>query len=173
MGKFMQDDDILIESFFELLNLRFAPPLSEAPNPIDTENGIDNLAYGGVQEIAALQREFQIFRAGRSFRDSVAVLNLGGLWNSRARNRWYALLADLKSYGSNKDALNGDEAIVNALIINLAEKKPYPVYFESHDSTKENRRIVFVDEDPKRHPIFYIRPPDPRYLIISIPMRPR
>lgn len=173
MGKFMQDDDIFIESLFELLNLRFAPPLSEAPNRIDTENGIDNLAYGGVQEIAALQREFQIFRAGRSFRDSVAVLNLGGHWNLRARNRWYALLADLKAYGSNKDGLNGDEAIVNALIINLAEKELRPVYFKAHDSTKENRRIVFVDEHPDSNPIFYIRPPDPSYLTISLPMKPR
>lgn len=173
MGKFMQDDDILIESFFELLNLRFAPPLVEAPNAIDTEHGIHNLAYGGVVEFAALQREFQIFRAGRSFRDSVAVLNLGGLWNSRARNRWYALLADLRNYGSNRDALNGDEAIVNALITNFAAKKLRPVYFKAHDSTIKNRRIVFVDEDDESNPIFYINPPDPNYLTISIPMKPR
>lgn len=157
MGKIMQEDDVYINNLFELLNLRFAPP-----------QGYGEDDFGGIEEMVALQKEFRIFREGRSLRDSAAIMNLGGFWNTRARNRWYRVLADLNSYESNIDGVNGDEAIVASMIGNLASRTPLPVYFKAHDSRVEGMRRVFVESGPIEG--FFIDVP---YLTISLPMRPR
>jgi hypothetical protein len=157
MGRMMMGYDIFIGSLFDLLNLRFAP--REGP-------GLDQ--FGGIHEMAALQKEFQIFRKNRSFRDSAAIMNLGGFWNAQARNRWYRLLASLKDYDSNVAGQNGDEAIVNALIKNLGSGRPLPVCFKAHDSRLEGERRVFVSRELR--PVFYI---DRDFLTISLPMMPR
>ena len=65
--------------------------------------------YGGISEMAALQREFQIFKEGRPFAQSAALLGLGGLMNNRAENRWLDLLTDLSTYDSDVDGENGDQ----------------------------------------------------------------
>ncbi len=157
MGRMMKEDDIYIGNLFDFLNLRFAP--SQGPGP-------DN--FGGINEMAALQKEFHIFAPDRSFRDSAAIMNLGGFWNARARNRWYRLLADLKNYEFNQPGVNGNDAIVAALIKNLELARPRPVYFKAHDSRIAGERRVFVDRD--RQSLFYI---DQNFLTISLPMRPR
>jgi hypothetical protein len=157
MGAFMKEDDIYIASLLDLLNLRFAP----------SQDGDE--WFGGLEEMIALQKEFKIFKRGRSFKDSVRILNLGGFWNNRAKNRWYKLLEDLKKYKSNKAGENGDQSIVKALIKNLASNKPLPVHFEAHDSREPGGDLVLVDQDPK--PIFYIE--EPPYLTISLPMKPK
>jgi hypothetical protein len=167
MGKFMGPDDIYIEYLFELLNIRFSPTPVEAPDDVDNFGKIPNPSFGGIEEIVELQRDFQIFQLGRTFERSIAILNLGGQWNARVRNRWYALLADLVHYGSNVNGMNGNDAIVSSLIKNLGEKRVLPVYFKAHDSRKKNKRIVIVGDEPK--PIFYI---DQEYLTISLPMKP-
>ena len=95
-------------------------------------------------------------------------MNLGGFWNTRARNRWYRLLADLKNYDSDQPGLNGNDAIVGALIKNLASPRPLPIYFKAHDSKLAKDRKVFVGSE--RGALFYI---DREYLTISLPMRPR
>jgi len=152
----MVEDDIYISSLFDLLNLRFGP----------TQAIPENL--GGIEEMAALQKEFQIFKRGRSFRDSAAIMNLGGFWNAEAKTRWYRLLDDLKDYESNVTKQNGNDAIVNALIRNLASPKPLPVHFKAHDSRAEGERRVFVSREAR--PIFYM---ERDYLTISLPMKPR
>jgi hypothetical protein len=157
MGRRMMEDDIYIGSLFDLLNLRFAP--SQGPGP-------DN--FGGIDEMAALQKEFQIFKRSRSFRDSAAIMNLGGFWNARAKNRWHRLLDDLKEYDSNQRGKNGNDAIVSALIKNLESADPLPVYFKAHDSRIAGERQVFVSRE--RRPLFYI---EQDFLTISLPMMPR
>ncbi len=157
MGQLMKEDDCFIGSLLENFNLRFAPA-----------NGIGPENYGGIDEMVALQREFEVFKPGRSFRDSAAVLNLCGLYSPRARNRWYSLLADLHSYPSNVDGQNGDVCIVHALIANLTATKPLPVYFMAHDSRVADQRRVLVGHNAQ--PLFYLAQP---YLTISLPMKPR
>ena len=157
MGQLMQDDDIFIGSLLETLSLRFAPP-----------NGSDPEYFGGIDEMVALQKEFEVFKVGRSFRDSAAVLNVGGLLNPRARNRWYKLLSELNLYESNVAGENGDVAIVNALIANLSSAKPSPVHFTAHDSRTPDGKRVLVGHNPT--PLFYLTQ---RYLAISLPMKPR
>ena len=157
MGLLMKEDDIFISNLLDGLNLRFA-----------STNDPDPEYYGGITEMVALQKEFDIFKAGRSFRDSVAVLNVCGQYNPRARNRWYSLLADLRTYPSNVAGRNGDEAIVHALIAHLALAKPLPVHFTAHDSREPDARRVMVGHLP--YPVFYMAQ---EYLTISLPMKPR
>jgi hypothetical protein len=155
MGDNMREDDIYIESLFDLLNLRFAPQ----PRPRNPE------WLGGIEEIVALQKQFQIFQQGRSFRDSMALVNAGGFWNWRAKKRWYDLLSILDRFPSNIAGQNGNDAIVNALITNLASANPLPVYFKAHDGRLDDRVLV-RDRD---RPLFYL---EQDYLTISLPLRP-
>jgi hypothetical protein len=156
MGERMKEDDIYVPSFLEYLNLRFAPRQGNEPE-----------WFGGVDEVAALQREFAVFQKGRSFQKSAALLGLGGHLNSRARNRWFTVLTNLANYSSNKPGQNGDECIVNAIIENLAASSPLPVFFKAHDLRAEGRARVIVGEEPR--PVFYL---EQDYLTVSLPMRP-
>lgn len=155
MGFFMKEHDILIGSMLDQLNLRFAPAQGKETH------------YGGIEEMAALQKEFNIFKKGRPLKTSVAVLNLAA-YNNDAKNRWHNLLGNLEKHKSNKGSQNGDQAIVNALLSNFALESPLPVYFTSHDmrGSKENARVLITD---KTRPVFYI---EKDYLTISLPMKP-
>ena len=154
MGWFMQKHDIYIGGILDELNLRFAP----------SQGG--DLLYGGVEEMAALQKEFQVFKEGRPFKASVAVLNVGAR-NTETKNRWLNLVGNLHKHGSNKRGQNGDAAVVRALKKNLESKAPLPVYFTSHDmqGAKENSLVRITE---KGRPIHYL---EQDYLVISIPMQ--
>jgi hypothetical protein len=156
MGYFMKHNDILIGSMLDQLNLRFAPPQGKEKT------------YGGIEEMAGLQKEFGIFKQGRPFAKSVAVLNLAA-YNNDAKNHWHDLLGSLHKQKSNRGKLNGDEAIVDALVKNLAAKDPLPVYFSSHDMRQggEDGKKVLITA--KGRPVFYI---ERDYLVISLPMKP-
>jgi hypothetical protein len=155
VGFFMKHNDILIGSMLDRLNVRFAPPQGKEKT------------FGGVEEMAALQKEFGIFKKGRPFSLSVSVLNLAS-YNNDARNHWHDLLGNLNRHKSNKPGLDGDQAIVAALVKNLAAKKPLPVFFTSHDmrADKASERVIITD---KGRPLFYM---DLDYLVISLPMKP-
>ncbi len=157
MGQFMGENDVFIGTFLELANLRFAPRQGSEPE-----------WFGGIDEIVELQKEFQVFQAGRSFQKSAALLGLGGHANSMARAGWFRLLADLRNYPSNKPGQDGDAAIVGAMLQNFALAAPLPVYFMAHDSRPDGARQVII-EDAAR-PLFYI---EQDYVTVSIPMKPR
>ncbi|SFM87718.1 hypothetical protein [Variovorax sp. OV329] len=150
MGWFMQKHDIYVGGILEELNLRFAP-------------GQGAGLFGGVDEMTALQKEFKIFKVGRSFRASAAVLNLGAR-NNEAKNGWLEYLGSLHQHPSNKGAANGDAAIVQALKKNLASKAPLPVHFTSHD-LQQNDAVQITE---KARPIHYL---EQDYLLISLPMQ--
>ena len=119
MGWFMKENDIYIGSMLDELNLRFAPSQGLATH------------HGGIDEMVALQKEFKILKKGRAFKTSVAALNLGSR-NNEVKNRWLDLLGALSKHTSNIPKLDGDAAIVNSLVKNLAAKAPLPVYFTSN-----------------------------------------
>lgn len=154
MGWFMQDHDIYIGSMLDELNVRFAPTQGREGQ------------YGGILEMVDLQKEFQFFKKGRTFRTSISALNLSG-WNNEVKNRWYDLVGALAKHESNKRGQNGDVAIVTALIKNLASKHPLPVYFTSHDmrGPKENAQVKIFE---KSRPIHYL---EQEYLTVSLPMQ--
>ncbi|MCP3405369.1 hypothetical protein [Bradyrhizobium sp. CCGB01] len=159
MGAFMAEDDIYIGPLFDLFNLRFGPEQRDV-----------ELTAGGVSEIKALQDEFEIFREGRPFVESAKLLGLGGLHNSRAKNRWFTVLAWLAKVPSDQDDETGDQRIVNALIKNFARKSPLPCFMQAHDARATSGDYyglrVIVRED---NPVFYI---ERTYLTISLPMAP-
>ncbi len=155
MGYFLQEHDIYVASLFDELNVRFAP-----------SQGKDS-HYGGIEEMVALQKEFKIFKRGRSFKTSVSVLNIGA-FNNDLKNRWHRYLEKLDNYDSDRKGQNGDVAIVSALIKNLAASNPLPVYFTSHDmrGAAENRQVRVLENS---RPLFYL---EVDYLAISMPMQP-
>jgi hypothetical protein len=158
MGALVGDDDLYIASFLELFNLRFGV------EQIDAE-----FTSGGITEMAALQSEFQIFKAGRYFVDSAKLLGLGGLQNNRAKNRWFKLLTWLQKIPSDRAGETGDQRIVNALVKNFAGGSPLPCFMKAHNSDDPKGpglRVVVIEGD---HPIFYI---SQTYLTISLPMAP-
>jgi hypothetical protein len=114
------------------------------------------------------QKEFKIFQEARPFRDSAAILNLGGFWNVRAKTRWLSLLEYIGKKRSNVAGQNGSQAIVRALIDNLESRKPLPVHFTAHDQREKDRNQVIIASNTQ--PIFYMHR---EYLTISLPMRPR
>jgi hypothetical protein len=61
---------------------------------------------------------------------------------------------------------SGDAAMVEAIMANLAAKKPLPVYFELHDlkNSKAGNTVVIT---PKGRPLFYMKHD---YMVISLPL---
>ena len=151
MGWFMKENDIYIGSMLDELNLRFAPSQGLATH------------HGGIEEMVALQKEFKILKKGRAFKTSVAALNLGSR-NNEVKNRWLDLVGALSKHTSNIPKLDGDAAIVNSLVKNLAAKAPLPVYFTSHPM-QENAQVKITD---KSRPVHYL---EQDYLTISLPMQ--
>jgi hypothetical protein len=158
MGEIMKEDDVYIGGLLDDLNIRFGP----------SQGGPRTEWFGGINEMARLQKEFELFKQGRSFRDSIAVLNIGGVRNARVRNRWLSLLNWLQRVGSNVADKSGDEAIVEALIGNLAGASPEPAYFTAHFSPNAAADKVTITRNDK--PLLYMAQ---SFLTISIPMRPR
>ena len=151
MGWFMKENDIYIGSMLDELNLRFAPSQGLATH------------HGGIDEMVALQKEFKILKKGRAFKTSVAALNLGAR-NNEVKNRWLDLVGALNKHASNIPNLDGDAAIVNALVKNLAAKAPLPVYFTSHPM-QENAQVKITGIS---RPVHYL---EQDYLTISLPMQ--
>ena len=152
MGWFLQQHDIYVGTLLDELNVRFAPSLGDAR------------MFGGVEEMVGLQKEFKIFKAGRSFSTSVAVLNIGSR-NAEAKNRWLEYLSSFQKLPSNQRGQTGDSAIVRSLKKNLESKKPLPVYFTTHDMQASNE--VKVTEQAR--PVHYLQQD---YLVTSMPMHP-
>ena len=95
MGQFMKDHDIYIGTMLEDLNLRFAPSQGRSTH------------FGGIEEMAALQKEFKIFKKGRSFKTSCTILNLGSR-NNEVKNLWQSMLANLSRHPSSQAGKDGD-----------------------------------------------------------------
>lgn len=154
MGFFMKEHDVHVENLLGELNVRFGPTPDRKSH------------FGGIAEMAALQKEFKIFKKGRPFKTSVSVLNVGA-GNAEARNRLLEYFGNLSKHDSNVAGQNGDVAIVNALARNLAARNPLPVYFTYHDmrAAKGNTRVLITD---KTRPVPYF-PHD--YLTISLPTK--
>jgi hypothetical protein len=155
MGYFMKEHDIHVGSLLDQLNVRFGPTPDKKTH------------FGGIDEMVALQKEFKLFKKGRSFKSSIAVLNIGAS-HSEARNRMHDYFTNLSKHDSNVPSQNGDVAIVNALVRNLASKTPLPVYFTFHDmrAEKGNTRVLISEND---RPVTYF---NRDYLTISFPTMP-
>lgn len=155
MGGFMKEHDIHVENLLGQLNVRFGPTPDKQTH------------FGGIDEMVQLQKEFKIFKKGRPFKTSVAVLNVGAS-NAEARNRLLEYFDGLSKHDSNVTGQNGDVAIVSAIIRNLSSTNPLPVYFTYHDmrAEKGNTRVLIT---PKGQPVPFFKRD---YLTISFPTKP-
>ena len=142
MGGFTQD--IYVAGMLEVVNLRFAPG-------------------DAIDEMIALQKEFDIFCEGRSVRSIFALLNIGPTENWAQRRGWYKFLSSLTGLPSDKRDQTADQRIVSALRTHLASKEPLPVYFTAHASSKNPG--VYIKS--RGTPLVYSTQ---EYLIISLPM---
>ncbi|MBS0317815.1 MAG: hypothetical protein JSR49_11885 [Proteobacteria bacterium] len=155
MGFMLKEHDIYVGTLQDQLNLRFAPAMGGKET------------FGGLDEMVALQKEFEIFKVGRRFRTSIAALNLlGGAANPETKSRFYDYLATLRGVRSSTPGQSGDAAIVKALVRNLSAEKPLPVYFALHDmrASKDSNRVIVTE---RARPLFYM---DQDYLVISLPL---
>ena len=152
--------DIQIPSLLDQLNQRFAPAQPDL--------GGESL-YGGIAEMAEIQKEFAIFKKGRPLQQSMRALNLNAA-NNAVRQRWLTLIEGLAKHPSNRDGENGGDAIVNALVENFAAKEPLPVFFTSHDMQGKPVKESPVLITPGARPLHYL---ETDYLVISLPMQSR
>jgi hypothetical protein len=151
MGALVWECDVLIPGMLQRLNLRFSPPETHKVGNADDD-------FGGVVEMAELQREFQVFKKGRSLAMSVKVLGLAGSESARARNRWLTLL----------DSLPNQDKIVAAIVDNLASTKPRPMHFRAVPYTSTFEATI---NDRGRDPVPWDNTND--YIVVSIPMKPK
>jgi hypothetical protein len=158
MGMMIEPHEIYLGSFFETFNLRFGPAQPGGDTPWQS---------GGIMEVAALQKEFDIFKKGRRFLESAALLGLGGLLGGPAKDRWIEYLTRLPRMQSDTPEMNGDERIVSAMIANLAEAQPMPCYMTAYDGRTREPGLVLVGSGT---PLFYLS--SVQFLTISLPMRP-
>lgn len=155
MGYFMKDHDIYAGTMLDELNLRFAPSQGKESH------------YGSVEEMVALQKEFKLFKKGRALKISCAALNLAAR-NNELKNLWLKYLGNLHKHESSLKGLDGDQAIVAAIVKNLAAAKALSIFFTSHDmrGDKANSQVKITGIS---QPIHYL---EQDYLTISLPMQP-
>jgi hypothetical protein len=153
---FMQEHDVYVGTMLDELNLRFAPSRSAKEH------------HGGIDEMVELQKEFGIFKEGRPFYRSAQALHLGGSVNHEVKNRFGEYLKFLRRQKSNVKGKNGDDAIVSAIVANLAAKTPLPVHFATHDM-REGGESAGVIVRHAHKPLFYMTND---YLSISLPAAP-
>lgn len=158
MGLVIDPHEVYFGSIFDRFNMRFGPAMPDARSVWHS---------GGIPEIAALQKEFEIFREGRSFLQSAALLGLTGEFGGQAKDRWLEYLLKLPRMQSDADGVNGDDRIVRALVQNLQRATPMPCYMRAYDGRTREPGLVAISEE---RPLFYLE--SVAFLTISLPMRP-
>ncbi len=159
MGMVIEPHEIYVGSFFDAFNMRFGPPMPTSRSVWHS---------GGIVEITALQQEFEIFREGRPFLESAALLGLGGLVSGPAKDRWLEYITRLPAMRSDIEDMNGDQRIVGAIIEDLKRDAPLPCFMRPYDGRTRDPGLVVIAEEK---PVFYLE--SVTFLTISLPMRPR
>ena len=88
--------------------------------------------------------------------------------NNELKNLWLKYLGNLHKHESSLKGLDGDQAIVAAIVKNLAAAKALPIFLTSHDmrgdKAKSQVKITSISQ-----PIHYL---EQDALTISLPMQP-
>lgn len=113
-----------------------------------------------IDEMIALQAEFQIFSPSHSLFDSFTLLNIRP--SDRAeRRRWLRALEHLKTYPSEVSATNGQDRMIRAFQDNLEAAKPKPMFVQCHAAADDPRVLVTAGK-----PIVFV---DEEHVVISVP----
>ncbi len=118
----------------------------------------------GLPEMIALQKEFKVFSAKHSLRQSFALLGIVPA-DASERNRWYRFLDLLNKYKSDLPNVSGHDRWVNVIQKNLESKMPQPMAIVCHAASDD--RTLKVTQGK---PLIYS---SDEHLIISVPTTPR
>lgn len=128
-----------------------------------------NLRFGPgdpIKEMAALQKEFDIFSSKHDLVSSFALLNIGPSTNWSLRRGWFKFVRSLKDMPSDQRGETGEQRIINVLRKNLVPGAALlPVYFSSHSSKKTSGVFVKNPDEPFAYSTV-------SYITISLPMTP-
>jgi hypothetical protein len=116
-----------------------------------------------ISEMVALQKEFKIFSAKHSLRQSFALLGIVPAELSE-RERWYSFLDLLKTYESDLKGVNGHDRVVKLFKNDLESSHPLPVYVSCH-AAADDARVKVSQGQPI---IFSLE----TYAVLSIPTTP-
>jgi hypothetical protein len=116
-----------------------------------------------IQEMAQIQKEFQVFSSKISLQQACRVLNLGPTDHSE-RALYYKYLDRLKRVPSDLPGVNGHDRIVKARQENLESRTPLPMYNKTHKAD-DDKRVTVTRGKPIPHE-------DQEYIVISIPAVP-
>jgi hypothetical protein len=117
-----------------------------------------------LPEMIELQKEFKVFSAKHSLRQSFALLGIVPADLSE-RQGWYRFLDFLSKYKSDLPNVSGHDRMVKAIQKNLEAKTPLPITMICHAATDDlslkvtqGKPLVYSSDD---------------HVIISIPTTPR
>jgi hypothetical protein len=116
-----------------------------------------------IQEMAQIQKEFQVFSPKNSLQQACRVLNLGPTDHSE-RTLYYKYLDRLKRVPSDLPGVNGHDRIVKARQENLESSAPLPMYNKTHRAA-DDKRVTVSRGKPIPHE-------EQEYIVISIPSVP-
>jgi hypothetical protein len=121
MGAFVKDHSV--PGMHARMNSRFAPG-----DPLN--------------EMVALQKEFQIFSLKHSLRKSFALLHIAPDFADEREgfSKYYDWLK--RKSGSDIRGMNGHDRIITVIKNELESKKPLPIYFTSHLATPRNIKVL-------------------------------
>lgn len=146
MGRMIQDDTT--RDVLELLNKRFGP--------------------GGIKDMVALQKEFDIFSSDHPLEQSFRLIGIEP--SDRAeRERWYTFLGTLKDYPSDLPKVNGYDRVIQAFrqaLTPAAGQAALPVLVDVH-AMKDDPQVTFAFEGAAR--LVYSEQP---FRVLSIPTTP-
>lgn len=112
-----------------------------------------------IQEMAALQKEFQMFSVAHDLRTAAALLGLAPDEEPQ-RKQWLGFIDHLKKVPSNVAHQSGHDLIRATLQKNLEGKK-LPVFFTYHNGAKEPRVLVSTAQ-----PLVFSTAP---HVVVSVP----
>jgi hypothetical protein len=132
---------------------------SDVLSQLNDRFGPDELA-----EMVALQKEFKIFSAKPSLRQSFALLGIVPA-DPAERKRWYRFLDEqLGTYKSDVTDVNGHDRVIKAFRDALEGARPLPVFFTVHLASGDPR-VKVAPGQPLHFSLV-------TYSVVSIPIVP-
>jgi hypothetical protein len=118
----------------------------------------------GLPEMIALQKEFKVFSAKHSLRQSFALLGIVPA-DASERQGWFHFLDQLHKYKSDLPNVTGHDRWVKVIQKNLESAKPVPLATAAHAATDDlslkvtqGKPLVYSSDD---------------HIIVSVPTTPR
>jgi hypothetical protein len=145
MGRAISDDTT--RDVLDMLNKRFGP--------------------GTINEMVALQKEFDIFSTDHPLEQSFRLLGIEPA-DRAERQRWYTFLGKLKEYPSDLPKVNGYKRVIMAFAEALTpgSRTALPVFVGVH-SMNDNEGVTFSAEGVL--PLIFSTQ---SYRVLSIPTKP-